>query len=51
MAVILRKWKHSTEFTESNIIAKWECFHTIIYIRYNFKGEFLYIQKEIWKIV
>jgi hypothetical protein len=49
MSVILKKWKHSTEFTESNMIAKWECYHTLIYIRYNFKGEFLYIEKEIWK--
>ena len=49
MAVILRKWKHSTEFTESNIIAKWECSRTVIYIRFNFKGEFLCIEKEIWK--
>lgn len=49
MAVILRKWKHTKQFTESNMIAKWECFHTIIHIRYNFKGEFLYIEKELWK--
>jgi hypothetical protein len=49
MQIILKKWNHTAEFTETNIIAKWECIHTIIYIRYNFKGEFLYIEKEVWK--
>jgi hypothetical protein len=49
MQVILKKWEHTAEFTDTSIIAKWECIHTIIHIRYNFKGEFLYIEKEVWK--
>lgn len=49
MALILRKWNHSTESSGKNIIATWECSYTLISIYYNSKDEYLYIEKEIWK--